>query len=422
MPFECFFSYARADSGDRLKRFADDLRATLPRHKNLSSEEAVFFDGASIDAGAPWKQTLSTALRTSRVFLAVCSPNYINSDYCGKEFRVFLDRYRAYERQAAKQNPPNLIIPILWGAPEASLRDVIKQFQYTKNAFPEVYAKEGLDYVMALKANEDDYQKFLARLAATIVRASAAHPMPELQYLGALEDVASAFHDAASSGSQEGNHARFVFVAARPGELAAVRKSLDRYGREGGRDWQPFHPDVMESVGVMAQLAASKYHRHFAEVPLDAGLLDALDKAEKTHEPVLVLVDPWALRVDRYKEEMRRLDKHIKDTCAIVVSWNAPDPDTSDDERNALAGLLKHTFQYRMAGGKPLHYWGEVGSVNQLRRRLLDMLAHYTNKVVATTKARKRIARKRVVPNTTASNVPLERLPVVDNDFRPANG
>lgn len=421
MSFECFFSYARHDGGDRLNRFVSDLREKLRLHKTLPLEEAIFFDGASIDAGAPWKTTLSTALRTSRVFLAICSPNYINSDYCGKEFQVFLERYRAYERHTDRRTPPNLIIPILWGAPQASLRDVIKQFQYTKNGFPEVYSEEGLDYVMSLKGCDDDYQKFLTRLAATIVSASKAHPIPILPYLRSLEDIASAFHATASSDSEEGDRARFVFVAAKPDELSAMRKSLDRYGKAGGRDWRPYHPDVKDSVGLLAQQAASQYNRYFAELPLDARLLDALDEAERANEPVLVLVDPWALCVGRCKEEVRRLDRHIMDTCAIVVSWNAPDPDTGDEQRDALTELLKETLKYRIVGGKPLHYWGEVNSVSELRRRLLDMLAHYTNRVVATTKARKAIAAERVMQDVNQSELPLGRLPVVDNASRRIN-
>jgi hypothetical protein len=142
MPYECFFSYAREDRTRRLNRFVDDLRKKLHLRKRMKQDEAVFFDGESIDVGAPWKQALSTALRTSRVFLSVCTPNYINSDYCGKEFQVFLERYLAYESQAVGEKPLNLIIPILWGPPQGTVRDVIKDLQYTKDKFPAVYAQE----------------------------------------------------------------------------------------------------------------------------------------------------------------------------------------------------------------------------------------------------------------------------------------
>jgi FxsC-like protein len=421
MPYECFFSYAREDRTRRLDRFVDGLRKKLGLCKRLAPDEAVFFDGESIDAGAPWKQTLSTALRTSRVFLSVCTPNYINSDYCGKEFQVFLERYWAYERQAAREKPPNLIIPVLWGPPQGSVRDVIKQFQYTKNKFPAVYAQEGLAYMMELKAHADDYKKFITRLAETIVAASDAHPMPDLAQLRPLENVKSAFHDAAQSESEEGDRAWFVFVAAKPDELSAMRTSVDRYRKGGGRDWRPFHPDVKEPVGLLAQQAASQYNRYFTELPIDGRLFDALDQAERTREPVLVLVDPWTLRVANYGSEMRRLDQNIRDTCAILVSWNVPDPDT-DAERDALTSLLAQTFNYRIKGGRPFHYWGEVGSAAELRARLLDVLAHYTNKEAETTQAKKKIPQEAVVTAENDPGVPLGRPPVVDNGPGAANG
>jgi FxsC-like protein len=413
MPYECFFSYAREDRNRRLDRFVEDLRKKLGLRKRLLPDEAVFFDGASIDAGAPWRQHLSTALRTSRVFLAVCTPNYVNSDYCGKEFQAFLERYQAYEKQAAVEKPPNLIIPVLWGAPQSSLRPVIRQFQYTKNKFPKVYSDEGLEYLSGLKGQADNYNKLTTRLAETIVKASAAYPLPDLAYLRPLEHVKSAFHDPAQSESEEGDHARFVFVAATPDELSPMRKTVERYRKAGGRDWRPFHPD--EPIGLVAQQAASQYNRYFTELPIDAHLLDALDDAERTREPVLVLVDPWTLRVVRYGDQMRRLDKHLKDTCAIVVSWNAPDPDADAIQCDALKGLLAQTFNYRIKGGRPFHYWGEVGSAAELKGRLLDMLAHYTNKVVETTKARKEIPETAVVSDESGPGVPLGRPPVVDN-------
>jgi hypothetical protein len=79
MPYQCFFSYARKNRSDDLNRFVADLREKILLRKYLPEDEVVFFDGEGIEAGALWKQELSEALRTSRVFLAICSPDYINS-------------------------------------------------------------------------------------------------------------------------------------------------------------------------------------------------------------------------------------------------------------------------------------------------------------------------------------------------------
>jgi FxsC-like protein len=408
-----FFSYSRRNRNDDLDRFVKDLCEKVRLRKHVSEADVVFFDGDAIEVGAPWKQTLSTALRASPVFLALCSPDYINSDYCGKEFQVFVDRYDAHVAAGNPQPPPNAILPILWGAPSASLRDVITRFQYTDDDFPPVYAREGLRYMMELKEHDDDYKKFVTRLAQKIVDA-AAHPIPALAQLPPLDDVKSAFHDGGHADTDEGDRAWFVFVAPRPAELAKSRASIDRYKKAGGRDWRPFHPDVKESVGLIAQTVAAQYDRYYAEVPVSANLLDELAKAETTREPVVVLVDPWSLTVGDYKTRMTALDKRIVDTSAILVSWNSPDPDT-DSRKTELKALVAKTFAYRARVGRTLHYWGEVDNPSDLKTRLLEMLAHYTNKVLETTNAQKTIPEEQVLGGSTDAPVPLGRPPVVEN-------
>jgi FxsC-like protein len=413
MPYLCFFSYARNNRNADLDRFVSDLQDRVLLQKYFPENEVLFFDGEGIEAGAPWKDELSKALQTSRVLLPICSPDYINSDYCGKEFQVFLERYQSYVLQTNPATTPKLIIPVLWGGPGNWLREVISQFQYTDDDFPTIYSQEGLRYMMDLKVHADDYKKFVTRLAQKIVNASATHPLPDLAQLRALDNVNSAFHVAAQPKVEEGDRAWFVFVAAKPHELKPPRTSVDRYETGGGRDWRPFYP-AKDSVGLLAQSAAARYDRYFTELPIGKDLLDAVDHAQQAHEPVLVLVDPWTLGLGYYQGEMKKLDRHLADTCAILVSWNVPDPET-DTKRDALKDLVTDTFAYRAKLGKALHYWGEVASVVELRARLLEMLAHYTNRTIENTEASKSIPEEMVLTPGNDPGVPLGRPPLVDN-------
>jgi FxsC-like protein len=411
--YQCFFSYCRRNRNDDLDRFVKDLCDKVRLRKHVAEPDVAFFDGEAIDVGASWKQQLSIALRTSPVLVALCSPDYVNSDYCGKEFQVFLDRYDAYVAAENPRPPPNAILPVLWGAPSASLRDAITRFQYTDDDFPAVYAREGLRYMMELKEHDDDYKKFVTRLAQKIVD-GAARPLPALADLRPLDDVKNAFHDDGQPDVDDGDRAWFVFVAPKPVELAKARASVDRYRKSGGRDWRPFHPHVKESVGLIAQTAAAQYDRYYAEVPLSANLLAELTKAETAHEPVVVLVDPWSLTLQDYRSKMTGLDKHIVDTSAILVSWNSPDPET-DSHRAELKTLVAKTFAYRAKVGRTLHYWGEVDNPSDLKTRLLEMLAHYTNRMLETTEAQKTIPEDQVLGEAGDTPVPLGRPPIVDN-------
>jgi FxsC-like protein len=421
MPYEVFVSYCRDNRNDDLDRFVADLCAKIRLCKHLNEHEVAFFDGESIETGVPWKQQLAIGLRTSRVLLAFCSPDYINSDYCGKEFQVFLERYDAYVAGQPAGTLPNVILPILWGKPAASLREVISRFQYTDDDFPAIYAHEGLRYMMDLKAHEDDWKKLATRLAQKIVDASAAHPLPELAHLRPLDAVESAFHGAAQAEPDAGDRAWFVFVAPKPGELQPPRVSVDRYRKIGGRDWRPFHPDAKEPVGLIAQTAASQYDRYFEEAPLAPDLLPRLKAAEAAGEPVVILVDPWSLKLAGYRAMMKALDKQIVDTSGILISWNAPDDETAA-HRAELETLVATTFSYRAKFGVGLHYWGAVECAADLRARLLEMLAHYTNRVLETTKATKTIAADQVLTETNDPGVPLARPPIVDNGTGAASG
>lgn len=57
--------------------------------KYHATGEVGFFDGEGVKSGEPGKPALGNALRTAKTFVAVCSPDYINTEYCGKELRVF---------------------------------------------------------------------------------------------------------------------------------------------------------------------------------------------------------------------------------------------------------------------------------------------------------------------------------------------
>src|SRR6185503_9868012 len=194
MGYWFFVSYARQDSqGDsKLKQFYDDLIKEVLLIEHFPEGEVGFFD-EHIELGATWAEDLSRALSTCRVMLALCSPAYVNSDYCGKEFQIFYERLSDYLRDQKPKDAPNLILPILWGPPNKGYPKLIQDLQYTDGEFPAVYAEEGLKHMMKLSKHADDYAKFVRRLAHIIVDEGGKHLLQEAKPLRALENVKSAF-------------------------------------------------------------------------------------------------------------------------------------------------------------------------------------------------------------------------------------
>src|SRR5437588_6624007 len=134
-----FFSYARDDNKDGyLSTFYSDLCTEIHSVTNLSEEEVGYLDLANNQLGDDWSERLKDALRTCKVLVSVCSPNYFNREYCGKEFQVCLDR------QASRKKTSTAMFSVIWGMPDGSVHPSMKKFQYTHRDLPEIYSKEGL--------------------------------------------------------------------------------------------------------------------------------------------------------------------------------------------------------------------------------------------------------------------------------------
>src|SRR5258707_12971187 len=132
-----FLSYARLDFDPSLERFFDDLQAEV---QMLTGRSAFgFMDSKSIRLADRFESTIADALGRSAVLLARYSPAYFRSDYCGKEWTVFLSRRPTASRPAG-------IFPVLW-SPWRMLRDVPEiaaLMQHSDPRFPDVYEEQGL--------------------------------------------------------------------------------------------------------------------------------------------------------------------------------------------------------------------------------------------------------------------------------------
>ena len=98
-----FFSYSRLDNKPQggstegwITAFYKRLQA---QHKLYTGRELrIFFDTEEIDDGSDWKARLGQGLRTSNLFLAFLSPNYMRSKNCRWEWEEYLRREHSLAR------------------------------------------------------------------------------------------------------------------------------------------------------------------------------------------------------------------------------------------------------------------------------------------------------------------------------------
>src|SRR5580700_2602122 len=106
-----FFSYSRDDDEDSHNALStiralvqNELRARLGRSRQSLR---LWQDQEAIAPGAMWESQINAAVQQSVFFIPIITPRVINSQYCGLEFKRFLDPDKELRRD-------DLVFPILY--------------------------------------------------------------------------------------------------------------------------------------------------------------------------------------------------------------------------------------------------------------------------------------------------------------------
>lgn len=387
MSYEFFFSYTRSNNSNYLRQFFNDLSEEVRELNGLPAGSPVgFFDQRDIELGSEWEEDILQALQDSKVLVSIYSPGYFKSAYCGREWRFFQMRRELYvktlkaEGATAAELPPS-IKPVLWVAPlPADLEPLVGALQYTVEDPHSVHNTEGLRYVLQkLHDYRSIYVDYVRRLAKSILQAGQAHPLPKLVPSPALADVSSSFKIAApvpGPAVYSPKHVRFVFVAARPNEIADLR-SIDPYIENGGADWKPFFPAETASIGPFVQHIASGSDLGFTsdELSLSANLIQEIEKAWEERKIVIILVDGWTVGWQaQYQQILRQFDQRNFYHCSVLVPWNDRDPENSA-KREAIETAVRATFDFRAnLMRNPIFFRDSIRSLDELREALRDVL------------------------------------------------
>lgn len=380
--YRFFLSYSRRDAIGQgkaenawFKRFRDDLLVDVAREAKLpasvASEDVGFYDRLGIQTGVRWSDALSEGLQASRTLVCLYSPNYFNSQYCGKEFQVFSERVTEYERQ--KRVRPTNIIPIHWDAPNKlqPLPASAASLQLDDLSLGALYAERGLMYLLRMQ-EEAAYQQFLLAIAAKIADA-AKLALPRI-HSQSLDKIESAFHTSPTKSPPSDaptlkgvKAAWLVYVAGTQAEYESVRTKRSCYGSNGS-EWQPFLPDAESLVGAIASNVISGNNLSPAPLAVTEKLLDHLQEAEDNNTMAVIIVDPWSIRIKSYEAAMIDLDRARLTNSGVIVLQNQNDPETKAQQA-ALEALLRTTFS-RTWTSKDVYFQHSVQSEQQLREVL----------------------------------------------------
>jgi FxsC-like protein len=353
-----FLSYARKAHDPYLDLFFKDLSTEVRICIGAGQDEEVgFMDVKGLELGDEWDEELGRALAECQVLVCVYTSGYFKSPFCGKELSVFRARREAQRPGATGRERPGLIIPVLWTW-EGMLSECFAEFpepvQYDEGFAPE-YKTEGLRFLSKLnKKYEDEYSFIVHKLAQRIceeVRAARLKPSARILKPSEADDAfAGLKRPPAESLAENGpGLVRFILVAASHTELqdAGVRNGLGPYGAGGGFDWKPYWEKVTEGLALKAQGIAIECQLISDVVWPKDDFVQLIRDAERNNNIVVIIMDTWALQLEKYRAMMHRWGELFFYNCALLVPWNSADDETLR-ERRRLVDKLADTFPHRV--------------------------------------------------------------------------
>lgn len=277
-----------------------------------------------------WSAGMVEAIATCDAFIALCSPRYFLNEACGRQWWLFEARLRRHERQTGVRPPA--LIPLPW--------TLDAQVPAGLAASARMEPGRGLRQLVRLRGMRDAYATTVADIAGRVVAADEP-PLPlPVEPPPDFAATPSAFAAPASAPPVAGvPRIRFVVAAGTREEMRAVREDLACYGTTR-EQWAPYRPALGTPIAERARVVAAA-HLLQSEVGSIDDMIDRIENARRDTEPVVVLVDAWAIQVDACKRVLAELDRRGLAGAAVLVPMNFADAETARYRRDLRFGLQR---------------------------------------------------------------------------------
>jgi FxsC-like protein len=166
---------------------------------------------------------------------------------------------------------------------------------------------------------------------------------------------------------------RYVFVAGLKHQMGTLRQVHDSYANYvDRRDWRPCFPDLDRAVEGIATGPAKADSRNYEILPPSPQSLDVLREARRLNNVILILVDPWSVRLPELQQFLRDFDAEEFPNSAVLVNWNGKDPEVAGKAAQ-LEAVLKEHFQGRI--GRKEYHKDPVSSAETIEQAVLEAFA-----------------------------------------------
>jgi FxsC-like protein len=392
MQYEFFFSYTRANNDAYLKQFFDDLSQEIRDRRGLSNDTVVgFFDQREIELGEDWDAAIVEALQSSKVVIAISSPAYFKSEYCGKEWNLF--HQRLVTASATGQAVPPLIKPIVWVPfKDAEVPPAFSMAQFTFGDPHGVHNTKGFKYLLKqFQEFKTRYVDLVHNLAQEIIDAADKHSPARLATVPRLKDIVSPFsrpiglgHTAPAVPIASGpKHVRFVYVAADPRRFDGIRLA-DPYLDIGGAEWKPFYPVNKARVHRFVQNVVADDDLDFTsdELLFSDDLIAEINVAWQRRQIVVLIIDGWSVYWDAtYRTLLSQLDGRLDYHWCVLFPWNDQDTECVA-KREEIMNAVGQTFdRHANLMRNPMFYRDGIKSADELKTVLREVLTRLKEEI-----------------------------------------
>ena len=317
-PYPFMLSYARrnATTGQPPQpdpHFTAFLQRLNARVDDLTGQPG-FVDQTDIQPGQEWPDELAEALRTARTLVCLYSPAYFQTEYCGKEMQVFLERRRKYIDDNAGMKPAN-IIPVVWQPVPYRIPKTLPDIEY-KN--PNIDSDSRGVWNLGDDGRDRDLIEIADQIALRVRNADDITPLPALAQRPRMAAVQSAFVPQLPLPPFD-----MPDTKQGPDAVTFVYPSSTHWGA-----W-PWSPPENQALLYLAAAAAQGREMQPTELafdPTDANLLARLQALRQRNNVVVLFVDAANLDLQGLSARIQDYDRPEHQLFAAVVLFNGQCP------------------------------------------------------------------------------------------------
>lgn len=308
-----YVSFAQADYTPYLQRFCEDLEQSVRNLTGGSLDRIMFFRGKVMPVEPYWLPR-ANILADARTMLALVSPHYLRSEYCGKEWQLFS------ERTPMGLQPP--ILPVQWAPIEGEPPSAISQLQ--------IWGKEEkLTLNQLARQRRPRYFELINQAAGLLVQFAKA--APPARVVPSSDSISNAFSDLADQSRPD--ILVLVVLAGNSREMAELHRDRGAYGDDED-EWSPWSGRT--TVAALAEEAIAD--AHLSVIKLSAGERGLVTTTRLT----LVVVDLWSLGLERVRTQLAHFQRNQPGITGYVLVSEAAK--TDEEEEANVRKLLVRTL------------------------------------------------------------------------------